>query len=207
MKQILLDGAELFTMEQVHAKLASELAFPEWYGKNLDALYDCLTETGEQTDIVLANFAMLEEHLGRKADALRRVLQDACDDNPCLSLEKWPGKKQNEPENREGDSVQPNQPIQEGNKMSTIKFYGADICKDCRAAHPLLEEKGIETEYIDITASTANLRAFLSLRDHDAAFDEVKKEGRIGIPAFVFPDGSVTLGIEWLEGTGCCQNC
>ena len=107
MKQILLDGAELFTMEQVHAKLVSELAFPEWYGKNLDALYDCLTETGEQTDIVLANFAMLEEHLGRKADALRRVLQDACAENSNLFMEEYPreecsGTCQYEPKNREG---------------------------------------------------------------------------------------------------------
>ena len=207
MKQVLLDGSELFTAEQVHAKLAGELAFPEWYGKNLDALYDCLTDVGEQTHICLANFAELEEHLGRKAGALRRVLRDACDDNPCLSFEERPRAQQNEPENREQDCTQSSQTIREENKMSTIKFYGADICKDCRAAHPLLEQKGIETEYIDITASTANLRAFLSLRDNNIAFDEVKKEGRIGIPAFVFPDGSVTLGIEWLEGMGCCQNC
>ena len=39
--------------------------------------------------------------------------------------------------------------------MEAIKFYGAEICKDCRAAHPLLQEKGIGVEYIDITASTA----------------------------------------------------
>lgn len=91
--------------------------------------------------------------------------------------------------------------------MEAIKFYGAEICKDCCAAHPLLQEKGIGVEYIDITASTANLRAFLALRDQNPVFDEVKAEGRIGIPAFVFPDGSVTLGVEWLQGESGCRNC
>ena len=31
--------------ETLHARIAAALDFPDWYGHNLDALYDLLTET------------------------------------------------------------------------------------------------------------------------------------------------------------------
>ncbi|MDD6345358.1 MAG: barstar family protein [Oscillospiraceae bacterium] len=33
-----------FSPEELHEELAQKLGFPEYYGKNLDALYDCLSE-------------------------------------------------------------------------------------------------------------------------------------------------------------------
>lgn len=44
MKQITLDGNLLADITQVHDYLKEMLEFPEYYGKNLDALYDCLTD-------------------------------------------------------------------------------------------------------------------------------------------------------------------
>lgn len=44
MKQIHLDGNLLSDALQVHEYLKELLEFPEYYGKNLDALYDCLTD-------------------------------------------------------------------------------------------------------------------------------------------------------------------
>ena len=38
-----------------HDYLKEALNFPEYYGKNLDALYDCLCEIGVETEIVLIN--------------------------------------------------------------------------------------------------------------------------------------------------------
>lgn len=88
-----------------------------------------------------------------------------------------------------------------------LKYYGAGICKDCVAAGALLAEQGLAAEFIDITASTANLRAFLALRDSRPEFDAVKAEGRIGIPAFVFDDGSILLGSGWLKRGSACADC
>ena len=44
MKKIILDGEQLCDRETAHSYLQIALELPEYYGKNLDALYDCLTE-------------------------------------------------------------------------------------------------------------------------------------------------------------------
>ena len=44
MKQIILDGNVLADAAKVHDYLMEMLDFPEYYGKNLDALHDCLTD-------------------------------------------------------------------------------------------------------------------------------------------------------------------
>jgi len=44
MRKIVLDGTYLLDRETAHEYLKRELDLPEYYGKNLDALYDCLTE-------------------------------------------------------------------------------------------------------------------------------------------------------------------
>lgn len=47
MKQITLDGNALIDAAGVHDYLKEMLALPEYYGKNLDALHDCLTELSD----------------------------------------------------------------------------------------------------------------------------------------------------------------
>ena len=74
-----------------------------------------------------------------------------------------------------------------------MKVYGAEICVDCRNYKAIQANRGFEAEYIDITASTGNLREFLAYRDSEAAFVPVKERGGIGIPLFVNEDGRVTL--------------
>ena len=47
-----MNTAEIFLSEQMtecelHEEIAQKLSFPEYYGKNLDALNDCLSEINE----------------------------------------------------------------------------------------------------------------------------------------------------------------
>ena len=56
-KRIVLRESELDEPAQVHAKLAKKLDFPEYYGANLDALEDCLSEVRSPTRIVLERAA------------------------------------------------------------------------------------------------------------------------------------------------------
>ena len=39
--------------EKIHTVMAEELDFPSYYGKNLDALYDALTDICEETVITV----------------------------------------------------------------------------------------------------------------------------------------------------------
>lgn len=75
MKKVILDCEKLLDREQAHLYLAEKLNFPDYYGKNLDALYDCLTELGECT-IVLAGESILHQSNNYGARILR-VFEEA----------------------------------------------------------------------------------------------------------------------------------
>ena len=77
-----------------------------------------------------------------------------------------------------------------------IKVYGAEICVDCRNFKAIQKNRGFEVEYIDMTENTKNMREFLTIRDNDPIFDEVKQRGGIGIPLFVREDGAKTFDIN-----------
>ena len=53
MKTITLDGKKI--KKKSHDYLKDVFDFPDYYGKNLDALYDCLTDIGVETEIHLVN--------------------------------------------------------------------------------------------------------------------------------------------------------
>ena len=51
-----LDGARLRTKEEAYPYLREKLGLPDWFGNNLDALYDCLTSRGEDVTLCLENW-------------------------------------------------------------------------------------------------------------------------------------------------------
>lgn len=77
-----------------------------------------------------------------------------------------------------------------------MKVYATPICIDCRNYRALQQSRGFAAEYIDITASTDNLREFLALRDHDPVLAPVRERGGIGVPLFVREDGAKTLDLD-----------
>lgn len=87
MKYAIIDGAEVDSIAGLHRLLAEQLDFPLWYGGNLDALYDCLTDLSEETTITLTNRKALEESLGDGYCRFCRVLEDAAEENPYLHIQ------------------------------------------------------------------------------------------------------------------------
>ena len=86
MRTVILDGAAVSDRESLHRVLAEQLAFPEWYGGNLDALFDCLTSLPEETALTVQNGAALEETLGPYAGLFFRVLTDAAEETGRLTV-------------------------------------------------------------------------------------------------------------------------
>ena len=61
----------------LHALLAQKLNLPADCGKNLDAVYDLLTEPGKDRIITVKHEDLLRERLGDYAERLLRMLEDA----------------------------------------------------------------------------------------------------------------------------------
>lgn len=89
MIEVRLDGETIRDSAQLHSWLARELGFPFWYGANLDALYDCLTDICEETRLVILHSERLAEELGTYKERFFQVLERAEKENPrfCLCLE------------------------------------------------------------------------------------------------------------------------
>ncbi|MBR5743347.1 MAG: barstar family protein, partial [Clostridia bacterium] len=77
MKTVILDAAKLDGMRGVHEIFRDTLGFPDYYGYNLDALYDCLTDLQEETEIVIPDPLALSRELGKRYGRLMAVLCDA----------------------------------------------------------------------------------------------------------------------------------
>lgn len=86
MREAVLDGARTHSREDLHTALAGALPLPEWYGRNLDALLDCLTDLGEDVTLRVANWEALAEALGAYASALLCVLRRAEAENARFQL-------------------------------------------------------------------------------------------------------------------------
>lgn len=85
MKKILLDFKVTKTPEQVQEYLALEFDFPEYYGKNLDSLYDCLVDICEDTCVGM--FEPDEDHGIRDyLQKVKWVFRDAEEENPHLCV-------------------------------------------------------------------------------------------------------------------------
>lgn len=84
--RFVLDGGSVGNRETLHRVLAAGLQFPDWYGGNLDALHDCLTEINQPTELVIRGSDALETALGSYAAAFRRVLTDSAAQNDALTV-------------------------------------------------------------------------------------------------------------------------
>lgn len=82
MRKIVIDLAGMRTPEQIHPYIAAQMGLPDYYGKNLDALFDCLTEIAEPTCIGVYNMDVSQAYMLGLAD----VLRDADADNPNLCV-------------------------------------------------------------------------------------------------------------------------
>ena len=90
MRTIVIDGNQIDSRREAHAFFKKSLLFPDYYGGNLDALYDCLDDISEKTHIVLCHYDQLEKNLGVYAAKLLRAITDAARNNDALTVSVIP---------------------------------------------------------------------------------------------------------------------
>lgn len=77
-KEVVLKGALFKTQKDFHAAVKKQLRFPDYYGNNLDALWDCLTsDVDTPLTLVWQDFSMSHKQLGPFAYKARQVFEQA----------------------------------------------------------------------------------------------------------------------------------
>ena len=72
-----INGKRVTDRDSLHALLRTKLNLPEDCGRNLDAVYDVLTEPGKDRIITVKHPELLRQRLGDYAERLFRMLTDA----------------------------------------------------------------------------------------------------------------------------------
>ena len=86
MPTVILNAQRINSREMFHNTIAEQLDFPSWYGKNLDALYDCLTDLREDTLLYILHPEAMEARLGDYGENILATLQEAQEENRHLSV-------------------------------------------------------------------------------------------------------------------------
>lgn len=81
MKITILNGKRMRYNKSAHEYLKRKLQFPDYYGNNLDALWDLLTSIGNPIEIILLNSDTLFANLGLYGEEIIKVFEDAMDEN------------------------------------------------------------------------------------------------------------------------------
>lgn len=85
--QVIIDGRKMTDKQTLHAYLKEQCKFPDYYGNNLDALYDVLTDRQEPLEIRLEYAQELKEILCGYGEAFIETLEDAAAANNDFNLE------------------------------------------------------------------------------------------------------------------------
>lgn len=82
MKEIRFRYTDAPTAEALHRALGRTLDFPEYYGRNLDALWDCLIEIDLPIRFIWEDYDSLDPDLHEEAAAILSVLEEYAGEEP-----------------------------------------------------------------------------------------------------------------------------
>ncbi len=88
MEIYLLDGKDMTSRENAYRVIERTMRFPDWFGHNLDALYDSLSELPPETAVVFVNTGRLTENLGNYANKVLACFRDSSEEIGYTFLEK-----------------------------------------------------------------------------------------------------------------------
>lgn len=81
---MILDGKYMKSKELVHLYIKYQLNAKEYYGNNLDALWDVLSTYSQRTEITLLNKDKLIGNMGDYGESIIKVFEDVAEENPNI---------------------------------------------------------------------------------------------------------------------------
>ncbi|MDD4679214.1 MAG: barstar family protein [Tissierellia bacterium] len=86
MEEIFLDGYKMISKSETHKYIKKMLNFPDYYGENLDALWDILSTKSKLISIFLLHEEKIYENLGDYGKQLIDVFQEAANSNTNIKF-------------------------------------------------------------------------------------------------------------------------
>ena len=86
MKYVYIGKETVETYSDVYDLFDKAFRFPEYFGRNLDALHDCLTDAAKPELILIGDRDCLKERLGDWADAFFGMLEDSAEENENIRI-------------------------------------------------------------------------------------------------------------------------
>ncbi|MBQ4563486.1 MAG: barstar family protein [Lachnospiraceae bacterium] len=84
---VILDGCRMTSREALWDYLNEVLSLPDYFGRNLDALFDVLTEHRAPLTIKLINREQMETALGAYGESLLETISEAAEENGYLDIQ------------------------------------------------------------------------------------------------------------------------
>ena len=76
-KEFIIDLEGAGSEEEIQERIEEALPLPDYYGENLDALYDVLTEMGNGWHIIVLNTDDVDDEVRQYVDDMMGVFEDA----------------------------------------------------------------------------------------------------------------------------------
>ncbi len=84
---VTIQGDKIHSRDDMHLALATALELPDYYGSNLDALWDCLTGwISPPITIIWRDFSASQKALGEYADKIVELIRKAGENVEGLEL-------------------------------------------------------------------------------------------------------------------------
>jgi len=86
MREIRLNGDKMINKSSAHAYLKEKLSLPDYYGNNLDALWDCLSTDFSSKIILIQNPEILIENLSSYGKLLIKLFKEVSQENKYIKV-------------------------------------------------------------------------------------------------------------------------
>lgn len=86
MRIVELDGSKMNSIQNTHMYLKESMELPEYYGENLDAMYDVMSDISENTFVFVLNSKQMRDSLGDYSVRMEQVWEDLEQSNKHLSF-------------------------------------------------------------------------------------------------------------------------
>ena len=85
--EIIIDCSEINNKKELHEQFKTKLNFPEYYGMNWDAFWDCITEMNNLPNkLIMKNWSKLKLKLPKDTKILEEIISDFKNENPNINF-------------------------------------------------------------------------------------------------------------------------